>query len=87
MAVLEFKDSTLEKEIVAAGTESANGDFVPGSTSWGTPEKCDSVMSTGPARVLVNDDGQTVSYSYVVYLSPDCQNYSYGDNVRLIYES
>ena len=84
MAVLDFKPNLLSYRIQNAGYTDSNGDYHEGSYEWSPEIKCDSVPNSGGANVVLGEDGNTVKYSFTIFLPTSVKNFKFGEVVRLM---
>jgi len=81
MAVLRFKANKLQK-ISYKGLVDKNGDYSKTDVRLGEDIACDAV-GNGSAKERQFEDGVIRTYSFVCYLSPDCEHFEIGQRVKL----
>ena len=82
MSVLKFKPNSLQYKIVEPGYTDEKGDFHKGESHWSDDIECDAVPN-GKADTNESTDGDTNSYSFVVYLPVSVKDFQFGEIVRL----
>jgi len=82
MPILRLKPHTLEVLSTTEEYEDEDGDFHAGVEEWNEYGKCDAVPA-GRANTITLPDGNTLQYSYTIYLPKDARDFSLGEHVRI----
>lgn len=82
MPILKIKPHRLEALIIADEYEDDNGDFHSGNEEWVDICKCD-VVPAGRANQITLPDGETLQYSYTIYLPKRTREFHTGEKVRV----
>lgn len=82
MPVLKLKPHILEVLIHTGEYEDENGDFHAGSERWETCSTCDAVPS-GRAEEITLPDGESIKYSYTIYLPKMTREFLFGEKIRI----
>lgn len=80
--MVSFRPHTLNLIRSNGGSYDEFGRFIPGSDFVVEGVEC-RYEPNGKANTIVLEDGKTHVYSFMVYLSVDCPDISYGDVIEL----
>ncbi len=72
----------IEVQSSNGGYVDQNGDWNPGTETWGDPIECDAEPN-GAARTIPQPDGKDFRYNYQVTLDVSTPHIPYGTKVRL----
>ena len=80
--MVSFRPHTLNLIVSLPGSVDSTGKYIPGGERMMEGIEC-RYEPNGKANSIVLEDGKAFVYSYMVYLSIDCPDISYGDSVEL----